>query len=136
MLDPEIFWLKFEALGVNFATGVPDSLIKDFCYFLEDNLPKKRHIIAANEGGSIAIATGHYISSEKPALVYMQNSGIGNAINPLLSLADEKVYSIPMILIVGWRGRADQAAKVKGMFVRPEQVAMLVSKHKNIFLIF
>ena len=104
MLDPEIFWLKFEALGVNFATGVPDSLLKDFCYFLEDNLPKKRHIIAANEGGSIAIATGHYISSEKPALVYMQNSGIGNAINPLLSLADEKVYSIPMILIVGWRG--------------------------------
>ena len=72
MLDPEIFWLKFEALGVNFATGVPDSLLKDFCYFLEDNLPKKRHIIAANEGGSIAIATGHYISSEKPALVYMQ----------------------------------------------------------------
>lgn len=104
MLDPEIFWLKFESLGVNFATGVPDSLLKDFCYFLEDNLPKKRHIIAANEGGSIAIATGHYISSEKPALVYMQNSGIGNAINPLLSLADEKVYSIPMILIVGWRG--------------------------------
>ncbi len=104
MLDPGEFWLNFESLGVNFATGVPDSLLKEFCYFLQDHLPEKKHIIAANEGSSIALATGHYISTEKPALVYMQNSGIGNAINPLLSLADEKVYSIPIILVVGWRG--------------------------------
>ena len=104
MLDPGEFWLNFDSLGVNFATGVPDSLLKEFCYFLQDHLPETKHIIAANEGSSIALATGHYISTEKPALVYMQNSGIGNAINPLLSLADEKVYSIPIILVVGWRG--------------------------------
>ena len=104
MLDPETFWYRLSSLGVNFATGVPDSLLKDFCYFLDSELPKKQHIIAANEGASIALAAGSYLATKKPALVYMQNSGLGNAINPLLSLADSRVYSIPMILIIGWRG--------------------------------
>lgn len=104
MIDPEVFWDGFKSCGIDFATGVPDSLLKDFCAFLDKSLPKNKHIISANEGAAIALAAGHYLSTKIPALVYMQNSGLGNAINPLLSLADEEVYSIPMILVIGWRG--------------------------------
>jgi len=85
-------------------TGVPDSLLKDLCAYITDHAPAGKHIIAANEGAAVAIAAGHYLATGKPALVYMQNSGIGNAVNPLLSLTDPKVYSIPMLLVVGWRG--------------------------------
>lgn len=92
-------------LGVNFFTGVPDSQLKPLC----DNLYVKyglgkQHIIAANEGAAVGIAAGHYISTGKPALVYLQNSGIGNIINPVASLLDEKVYAIPCVFVVGWRG--------------------------------
>lgn len=89
---------------VEFFTGVPDSLLKDICAYITDNTPKERHVIAANEGGAIALATGYHLASGKIPLVYMQNSGIGNAINPLLSLVDKAVYSIPMLLMIGWRG--------------------------------
>ena len=89
---------------IELFTGVPDSLLKDFCAYITDHAPAGRHIIAANEGAAVAIAAGHYLATGKPALVYMQNSGIGNAVNPLLSLADPKVYRIPMLLVVGWRG--------------------------------
>tara|TARA_Y100001958_G_C21248681_1_gene581807 strand:- start:6582 stop:7730 length:1149 start_codon:yes stop_codon:yes gene_type:complete len=90
--------------GINFFTGVPDSLLKNFCGYIEDNVKKTSHIIAANEGNAIAIASGHYLATNKIPLVYMQNSGLGNAINPLLSLCDPDVYSIPMIILIGWRG--------------------------------
>lgn len=90
--------------GVDFFTGVPDSLLKDFCAYITDNVDCNNHIIAANEGAAVGIAAGHYLSTGKLSVVYMQNSGIGNAINPLLSLADVKVYSIPMLLFIGWRG--------------------------------
>jgi len=89
---------------IELFTGVPDSLLKDLCACITDQAPAGRHIIAANEGAAVAIASGYYLASGKPALVYMQNSGIGNAVNPLLSLADPKVYRIPMLLVVGWRG--------------------------------
>jgi phosphonopyruvate decarboxylase len=89
---------------IDLFTGVPDSLLKDLCACITDHTSPDRHIIAANEGAAIAIAAGHYLAVGKPALVYMQNSGIGNAVNPLLSLADEKVYRIPMLIVVGWRG--------------------------------
>lgn len=89
---------------VEFFTGVPDSLLKDICAYITDNTPKERHVIAANEGGAIALATGYHLASGKIPLVYMQNSGIGNAVNPLLSLVDKAVYSIPMLLMIGWRG--------------------------------
>lgn len=123
MLSPEKLWLEFKTLGVNLATGVPDSLLKDFCKFLDQSLPKSRHIIAANEGASIAIAAGSYLSNQQPALVYMQNSGLGNAINPLLSLADPKVYSIPMVLVIGWRGEPgvkDEPQHIQQGQVTPE----------------
>lgn len=89
--------------GVDFFTGVPDSLLKNFCAYVTDHCGEN-HVIAANEGGAVAIASGHYLATGKPALVYMQNSGQGNAVNPLASLADPDVYSIPMVLLVGWRG--------------------------------
>ena len=89
--------------GIDFFIGVPDSLLKSFCAYATDNCGE-RHVIAANEGGAVGLAAGHYLATGKPALVYMQNSGQGNAVNPLASLADPDVYSIPMVLLVGWRG--------------------------------
>ena len=90
--------------GVEFFTGVPDSLLKHFCLCIDDNIPKERHIIAANEGNAIALATGYHLATGKLPMVYMQNSGLGNSVNPLLSLCDPDVYSIPMLLLIGWRG--------------------------------
>lgn len=90
--------------GIDMFTGVPDSLLKNICAYITDTAPREKHIIAANEGNAVGIAAGHYLATGKPALVYMQNSGLGNTVNPLLSLADEKVYSIPMVLMIGWRG--------------------------------
>ena len=83
---------------------MPDSLLKGFCSYLVEHTTQTEHVITANEGNAVALAVGHYLGSGLPALVYMQNSGTGNAINPLLSLADTEVYSIPMLLLVGWRG--------------------------------
>ena len=103
MLNADRFVDCLKACGVDFFTGVPDSLLKSFCAYVTDNCGGN-HIIAANEGGAIGLATGHYLATGEPALVYMQNSGQGNAVNPLCSLADPDVYSIPMVLLVGWRG--------------------------------
>ena len=94
----------FEEMGVDFFTGVPDSLLNDFCLYLTNNMTDRQHVMAANEGNAIAIAAGHYMATGKLPLVYMQNSGIGNAMNPLLSLTHDCVYGIPMILVIGWRG--------------------------------
>jgi len=104
MHQPEVIFQLLRSHGIDLFTGVPDSLLKDFCAYVTDSVPAKEHIIAANEGNAIAIAAGHYIGTGHPALVYMQNSGVGNAINPLLSLADPEVYSLPMLLMIGWRG--------------------------------
>lgn len=103
MIQPQIFLKTLQSLGIDFFTGVPDSLLKSFCAFLTDHC-RSNHVIAANEGGAIGLAAGHYLATGRPSLVYMQNSGQGNAVNPLASLADPDVYSIPMILLVGWRG--------------------------------
>lgn len=104
MISPQRFFEALKKNGINFYTGVPDSLLKDFCAYITDNVDKKSHIINSNEGAAVGLACGHYIATGKPGLVYMQNSGLGNAINPLLSLADQEVYSIPMLLVIGWRG--------------------------------
>ena len=90
--------------GIDFFTGVPDSLLKDICGYISDATVKEKNIIAANEGGAIGLAIGYNLATSKIPLIYMQNSGLGNAINPLLSLADPDVYSVPMLLLVGWRG--------------------------------
>lgn len=104
MIDCGLFYDYLLKKGIDFFTGVPDSLLKDFCAYVEDNAPKKNNIIAANEGNAIALAAGHYLATGKFGLAYMQNSGLGNAINPLTSLADKEVYAIPMLLLIGWRG--------------------------------
>ena len=87
----------------NFFTGVPDSILKELSFFLQGK-NKKNHIIAANEGSAVSIGIGHYLSTKKVPIIYMQNSGLSNALNPLISIAHENVYSIPLILIIGWRG--------------------------------
>ena len=90
--------------NIDFFTGVPDSLLKDICAYIEENTPSKDHIIASNEGSAVAIATGYHLATGKIPLVYMQNSGLGNAINPLTSLTHKDVYKIPILLMIGWRG--------------------------------
>ena len=99
----------FEALaehGVTFFTGVPDSYLNGFCNYALKHCGE-RNVIAANEGNAVGIAAGHYLASREIPLVYMQNSGEGNAVNPLASLADKAVYAVPMILLIGWRGQGD-----------------------------
>jgi phosphonopyruvate decarboxylase len=99
------FFDLLRAQGISLFAGVPDSLLKDFCAYVTDNAPAERHVITANEGGAIALAMGHYLATGELGCVYMQNSGLGNTVNPLTSLADPAVYGIPMLLLVGWRGR-------------------------------
>ena len=103
-IQPLQFFRLLADNNVNFFTGVPDSLLKQLCLCIDDNVSTDMHIIAANEGNAVALATGYHLGTGKIALVYMQNSGLGNAINPLLSLADPEVYSIPMLILIGWRG--------------------------------
>ena len=103
MINPKAFCDHLFGIGVDFFTGVPDSLLKSFCTHLM-TYSEDRHIIAANEGCAIGLATGMYLASGRTPVIYMQNSGIGNATNPLLSLMDSDVYSIPAILLIGWRG--------------------------------
>ena len=95
-----------EILGADFYTGVPDSQLKELCNYLMSHfgIDAKHHVIAANEGNSVALACGYYLATGKVPVVYMQNSGEGNIINPVASLLNEKVYAIPMILVIGWRG--------------------------------
>ncbi|MEJ2555343.1 MAG: phosphonopyruvate decarboxylase [Anaerolineae bacterium] len=104
MLDCKAFYEMLIDNEILFFAGVPDSLLKAFCAYVTDHTDPQRHIIAANEGNAIALVAGHYLATGRPGLVYMQNSGLGNAINPLTSLVDPEVYSIPMLLLIGWRG--------------------------------
>ncbi|NLZ95172.1 MAG: phosphonopyruvate decarboxylase [Bacteroidales bacterium] len=104
MIDPKRFCDILGRQGVKFYTGVPDSLLNDFCLYLERTFSSDQHIITANEGNAIALAAGYHVATGTIPFVYMQNSGIGNAVNPLVSLTYKKVYAIPMILLIGWRG--------------------------------
>ena len=104
MIDCGIFCKKLIQKGIDFFVGVPDSILKSFCGYVSNYVDPDRHIIAANEGGAVALACGYHLATGKTGLVYMQNSGQGNAINPLVSLADPEVYSIPMLIMIGWRG--------------------------------
>ncbi|HEX6233542.1 MAG TPA: phosphonopyruvate decarboxylase [Jiangellaceae bacterium] len=107
MIDPAHFVYNLRELGVTMYTGVPDSLLKQLGAHVMATLPRQNHVIAANEGGAVAIAMGHYLRTGSPAVIYLQNSGMGNTINPLLSLADPDVYGTPMVVIVGWRGQPE-----------------------------
>ena len=96
----------FEIIGSDFYTGVPDSQLKALCNFLmaKYGIDSHHHIIAANEGNCTAIAAGYHLATGKVPVVYMQNSGEGNIINPVASLLNDKIYAIPVVFVVGWRG--------------------------------
>ena len=112
----------------DFFTGVPDSVLKELSVSLQKK-SKKRHIIATNEGAAVSIGIGHYLSTKKIPAIYMQNSGLSNALNPLISIAHKKVYSIPLILIIGWRGsprvKDEPQHNVKGKIT--EQILKLLN---------
>ena len=105
MVRPEFFVNTLKEHSIDFYAGVPDSLLKNICAYITDNLPAAQNIIAANEGGAMGIAAGYHLATGKVPVVYMQNSGEGNIINPLASLTDKEVYNIPVLLVIGWRGR-------------------------------
>ena len=103
-IDTAQFYDELTAHGIELFTGVPDSLLKDLCACIYDRTPVEKNIVAANEGNAVGIACGYHVATGKYAAVYLQNSGLGNVVNPVLSLAHPDVYGIPMLLIIGWRG--------------------------------
>ena len=105
MIRPAFFVDTLRHFGIDFFAGVPDSLLKNICAYISDHLDSRHNIIAANEGGAVGVAAGYHLATGKIPVVYMQNSGEGNIINPLASLTDKEVYNIPVLLVIGWRGR-------------------------------
>lgn len=102
MLNPKDFYSLLQEQELDHFFGVPDSTLKYFCSYVDDHA--KEHLICANEGSAIGQAMGFHLATGKTPVVYMQNSGFGNALNPILSMASSQIYSIPMIILVGWRG--------------------------------
>jgi phosphonopyruvate decarboxylase len=128
MIQPRDFFEAMKARGVDFYAGVPDSLLANLCSYLDDHGGKGQHLITANEGNAVALAIGYHIATGKVAIVYMQNSGLGNIINPLTSLADPEVYKVPVLLVIGWRGEPgvkDEPQHVKQGLVTLEQLSIL-----------
>ena len=105
MIRPQFFYDTLAGYGIDFYAGVPDSLLKNLCAYITDHADESHNIIAANEGGAMGLAAGHYLATGQIPVVYMQNSGEGNIINPLASLTDPDVYNIPVLLVIGWRGK-------------------------------
>lgn len=113
MIAPEAFVALLERNDIRFFAGVPDSLLQAFCAQILRSIPAERNIIAANEGSAVALAAGYYLASGKIGCVYLQNSGLGNAVNPLVSLMDPEVYRIPVFLLIGWRGELVDGVQIK-----------------------
>ncbi len=104
-MKASIFLQELKKIGINTVAGVPDSTLKQFCDAIMLDAGKQfRHYVTANEGAAVGLATGIYLATKQPCLVYLQNSGLGNIINPLASIANCEVYGIPMLFVVGWRG--------------------------------
>ena len=134
MLTVENLVKNFEKNGVNFYCGVPDSVLSNLIIYI-DKYKSKKHLICANEGGAVGLAIGNYLSSGKISCVYMQNSGLGNAINPIISIAHSKIYSIPMLLVVGWRGAPntkDEPQHLKQGLITKDLLKLLNIKHIEI----
>tara|TARA_B100000427_G_scaffold328529_1_gene341847 strand:+ start:2713 stop:3837 length:1125 start_codon:yes stop_codon:yes gene_type:complete len=128
MIKPSDFYEELKKNELDFYCGVPDSLLASFCAYVHDFSDKNNHIISANEGNAIAIAAGYHLGTNKIPIVYLQNSGLGNAINPLTSLTDAKVYKIPLLLIIGWRGQpgiSDEPQHLKQGSITEEQLKLL-----------
>lgn len=105
MISPARLYDFLNKKNIVFYTGVPDSLLQHFLKYIQDHSSSDEHIITANEGLAIGLASGYHFATGRLPLVYLQNSGLGNIINPLTSLADKEVYSVPMLLLIGWRGK-------------------------------
>lgn len=105
MISPKFFFDTLASYGIDFYAGVPDSLLKNLCAYITDHTDAAHNTIAANEGGAMGLAAGHYLATGQIPVVYMQNSGEGNVVNPLASLTDPDVYKIPVLLVIGWRGK-------------------------------
>lgn len=104
MIDSASFVDALVGRGLDFFCGVPDSLLKELCSCVSDRIPPESNVICANEGAAVGMACGYHMATGRAAVVYLQNSGEGNAVNPLLSIADPDVYGIPVLLVIGWRG--------------------------------
>ena len=103
MISPKKIYLKLKKNKISYFIGVPDSVLKNFLNLI----PKKQNLVSTNEGSAVAQGIGYYLATKKIPVIYMQNSGLGNALNPLISIANHKVYSIPLFLVIGWRGSPD-----------------------------
>lgn len=119
-----------EEAGIDLFTGVPDSQLAGLCdtLYARYGVGDRRHVVAANEGNAVGLAAGHYLATGRPALVYMQNSGLGNAVNPLASLMDGQVYGLPCLMVIGWRGEPgvkDEPQHVKQGEITLGQLALL-----------
>ena len=123
-MDAQYFLSACQAAGIDFFTGVPDSQLKGLCdtLFATFGVAGKQHIVAANEGNAIGLCAGHYLATGRPALCYMQNSGLGNAVNPIASLMDAQVYGLPCLLVVGWRG--EPGVKDEPQHVKQGQITL------------
>ncbi|MBU3610987.1 phosphonopyruvate decarboxylase [Polynucleobacter wuianus] len=128
MIDAKIFLEGLKDRGIGMLAGVPDSLLSSFCAQAEDVFGGDKHFIVANEGNAVALAAGHHLATNRIAAVYMQNSGLGNTINPLASLTDPLVYKIPVLMIIGWRGepgKRDEPQHIKQGLITENQLKIL-----------
>lgn len=120
-----------ERIPSDFFTGVPDSQLKALCDALMERYGiSERHIIAANEGNAVALATGHFLASGQVPTVYLQNSGEGNAMNPLASLCAKGVYAIPLLLVIGYRGEPGVKDEPQHLFQGQPTVSAFVQYGK------
>jgi len=131
VVSPQVLFEHLKAEGVDYFTGVPDSLLKDFNAYVTDNTSRDQHVIAANEGAAVGMAAGYHAATGKVPLVYLQNSGLGNTVNPLLSLADPTVYSVPMLIVVGWRGEPGKRDEPQHLTQGKVTPAMLAAMNIN-----
>jgi len=113
MIDANAFLALLQSHGVGFFAGVPDSLLSPLSAQLLETVPADRHIIAANEGSALALVAGYHLATGAVGCAYMQNSGLTNAISPLTSLLDAEVYSVPALLVIGWRGEMVAGKQLK-----------------------
>lgn len=128
MIAPSEFLANLQQQHIDMFFGVPDSLLASFCAYVDHTLPKNQHRITANEGNALAMAAGYHLATGKTAAVYLQNSGLGNLVNPLTSLTDAEVYKIPALLIIGWRGEPgvkDEPQHVKQGRITPALLDLL-----------
>lgn len=126
-----------EMIGADFYTGVPDSQLKPLCNYLMNTygIDQRHHVIAANEGNGVALAAGYHLATGKIPVVYMQNSGEGNIINPVASLLNDRVYAVPVIFIIGWRGEPGVHDEPQHIYQGEVTIKLLEDMDINTFII-